>query len=83
MALFVEIQVDSKLATDAEGVKTLVETCPVDIFAVAADGALEIVDENVDECTLCELCLGVGTLGQVNVLKLYDDGKPLQRSAPS
>jgi ferredoxin-like protein FixX len=81
MALFVEIQVDSKLARDPDGVKKLVETCPVDIFAAADDGSLQIIDENVDECTLCELCLAVGTPGQVSVLKLYDDRKPLKRSA--
>ena len=59
----------------------LVESCPVDIFKADADGALEIVEQNVDECTLCELCLGVGEPGQVQVLKLYADRAPLERSA--
>ena len=80
MALFVEIQVDPQGAADPELVKKLVEACPVDIFARDDDGALQIVDANVDECTLCELCLAVGKPGQVRVLKLYDEARPLERS---
>ncbi len=80
MALFVEIQVDPEVAADPELSKRLVETCPVDIFARGDGAPLQIVDANVDECTLCELCLAVGNPGQVRVLKLYDDARPLQRS---
>jgi ferredoxin-like protein FixX len=81
VALFIEIEVDSALANDKEQVRKLAESCPVDIFAAADDGSLQIVERNVDECTLCELCLAIGTPGQVQVRKLYDDGKPLERSA--
>ena len=80
MALFIEVQVDDSVAKDAELGKQLVEACPVDIYA-QPNGALEIVDTNLDECTLCELCLAVGKPGQVRVLKLYDDGAPLERSS--
>ena len=79
MALFIEIRVDDALRQHASLVAKLVEICPVDIFQ-QAEGELQIVDENVDECTLCELCLGVGQAGQVEVLKLYDDSRPLERS---
>ena len=81
MALFVEIVVDDALARDPAAIVKLVEVCPVDIFARRADGGLEIVDANVDECTLCELCLSVGRLGQVQVKKLYDGGRPLERTS--
>ncbi len=81
MALFIEIQVDEALREDAAALKRLVEACPVDIFAADSERGLEIVDANVDECTLCELCLGVGEPGQVQVLKLYDDRAQLERSA--
>ena len=80
MALFIEIDIAPALASNAEGAKKLAEVCPVGIFK-ADDGPLEIVDENVDECTLCELCLAVGAPGQVVVKKLYEDGAPLERSA--
>ena len=81
MALFVEIVVADALLRDPEALAKLVDVCPVDIFARAADGRLEIVDANVDECTLCELCLSVGRPGQVKVKKLYDDGKLLERTS--
>ena len=81
MALFIEIQVQPAAAKDASVVRQLVETCPVDIFAQAGNGGLEIVERNLDECTLCELCLAVGTPGQVLVKKLYDEGRALERSA--
>ena len=52
-------------------VKQLVEVCPVNIFARADDGALQIVEKNLDECTLCELCLNAAPPGTVKVKKLY------------
>ncbi len=79
MALFIEVRIDDALRRDATLVAQLVESCPVDIFQ-EAEGELQVVDANVDECTLCELCLGVGRPGQVEVLRLYDDGRPLERS---
>ena len=39
---------------------------------------LEIVDENLDECVLCELCLDAAPDGSVVVKKLYD-GTELRR----
>ncbi|MFN2427467.1 MAG: hypothetical protein ABR587_13585 [Candidatus Binatia bacterium] len=81
MALFISVEVDPALAQDAAAVKKLAEVCPVDIYKVSAAGALEIVDRNLDECTLCELCLAVGKPGQVRIRKLYDDGALLERHA--
>ena len=81
MALFVEIQVAASVRSNAELTKKLCEVCPVSIFNQKDSGELEIVDQNVDECTLCELCLDIGQPGDVKVLKLYDEGKPLERSA--
>jgi NAD-dependent dihydropyrimidine dehydrogenase PreA subunit len=73
MALFIDVEVDAAVAQDAALVKKLVEVCPVNIFAQAADGGLEIVEKNLDECTLCELCLEPAPPGAVRVKKLYGD----------
>jgi NAD-dependent dihydropyrimidine dehydrogenase PreA subunit len=70
MALFIQVEVDPAAATDAAAVKKLVEVCPVNIFAHKGD-ALEIVEANLDECTLCELCLEAAPPGTVRVKKLY------------
>ncbi|HYC01409.1 MAG TPA: hypothetical protein VEC57_19910 [Candidatus Limnocylindrales bacterium] len=80
MALFIAVEVDPTLANDAAAAKKLDEVCPVDIYD-GTTGKVQIVEKNLDECTLCELCLAVGAPGQVKVRKLYDDGAVLERRA--
>jgi NAD-dependent dihydropyrimidine dehydrogenase PreA subunit len=81
MALFIAVEVDPALARDKEAARKLDEVCPVDIYK-ATDAGVEIVEKNLDECTLCELCLQVGAPGQVKVRKLYDPEAPaLERRA--
>jgi NAD-dependent dihydropyrimidine dehydrogenase PreA subunit len=67
---FIDVEVDPAVATDAGLARKLAEVCPVDIFIAGADG-LEIVDDNLDECVLCELCLHAAPAGTVRVRKLY------------
>ncbi|HEX4305311.1 MAG TPA: hypothetical protein VHZ54_04690 [Solirubrobacterales bacterium] len=69
--VFIDVEVDSSIASDAAIAAKLEEVCPVDIFK-NADGKVEIVDENVDECVLCKLCLEAAPAGSVHVRKLYD-----------
>ena len=76
-ATFIGIVVDDSIADDAEIASKLEEVCPVDIFADAG-GKVEIVEENVDECVLCELCIQAAPAGKVVVKKLYD-GTELKR----
>ena len=71
MALFISVEVDPALASDPAAARKLAEVCPVDIFKVSGEGRLAIVEQNLDECTLCELCLAVGKPGQVKIKKLY------------
>lgn len=74
--MFIRVEVDESVASDAEAAKQLAGVCPVDIFA-ADDGRVTIVEQNLDECILCALCLAVGPSGAVRVLRLYDGGAPL------
>ena len=39
--------------------------------AGARPARLEIVEENLDECVLCELCINAAPAGTVKVIKLY------------
>ena len=70
--MFIDVKVDAAAARQPELVKKLVEVCPVAIFAQAADGALRIVEENLDECVLCDLCIEAAPKGAVKVVKLYE-----------
>jgi NAD-dependent dihydropyrimidine dehydrogenase PreA subunit len=69
--VFIDVEVDASVAGDAALAAKLEEVCPVDIFKNAA-GRVEVVDENVDECVLCRLCLEAAPEGTVHVKKLYD-----------
>ncbi|MDQ3607779.1 MAG: hypothetical protein M3459_02595, partial [Actinomycetota bacterium] len=70
-ALFIGIEVADDHASDAELAATLEEVCPVNIYAVADNaGGVAIVEDNVDECVLCRLCLDASPPGAVRVLKL-------------
>ena len=75
--IFIGVEVDDDAATDSELAAKLAEVCPVDIYA-DADGKAEIVEENLDECVLCELCIEAAPPGTVRVKKLYD-GTELSR----
>jgi NAD-dependent dihydropyrimidine dehydrogenase PreA subunit len=74
---FIDVEVAAEVRDDAELAKKLEDACPVDIFA-ARDGRVEVVDENLDECVLCELCIAAAPPGKVRVVKLYD-GTALER----
>ena len=71
-SLFIDVEVDDAVARDAELARKLTEVCPVDIFAQNDDGTLQIVDENLDECVLCYLCVEAVPEGTVRVIKLYE-----------
>lgn len=77
--MFIRVEVDDPVATDAAAAKQLAGVCPVDIFADAA-GRVALVEKNIDECILCGLCLEVGTPGAVRVYKLYDNDALLTKS---
>jgi NAD-dependent dihydropyrimidine dehydrogenase PreA subunit len=68
--VFIDVEVDSSVAADAELARKLEEVCPVDIFK-ATDGGVEIVEGNLDECVLCNLCVNAAPEGTVRVVKLY------------
>jgi len=71
-SIFIDVEVDDAVAHDPELARKLTEVCPVDIFAQNSDGTLEIVEENLDECVLCYLCVEAAPQGSVNVVKLYE-----------
>jgi NAD-dependent dihydropyrimidine dehydrogenase PreA subunit len=76
--LFIDVEVDESVRGDVELAKKLEEVCPVDIYKATEEG-VEVVERQLDECVLCELCLKAAPPGTVRVLKLYD-GTALERT---
>jgi len=71
--VFIAVDVDPDAGREPELARKLEEVCPVDIFATDGDGGpVRVVEENVDECVLCELCIEASPPGTVVVRKLYD-----------
>jgi NAD-dependent dihydropyrimidine dehydrogenase PreA subunit len=75
--IFIDVEVADEVRDDVELARRLAEVCPVDIYAEDG-GKVAVVDENVDECVLCGLCLDASPPGAVTVRKLYD-GTVLER----
>jgi NAD-dependent dihydropyrimidine dehydrogenase PreA subunit len=69
--LFIDVKLSPGAAKDPELARKLAEACPVDIFAAGAEG-VRIVPENLDECTLCDLCLQAAPPGALRIVKLYE-----------
>jgi NAD-dependent dihydropyrimidine dehydrogenase PreA subunit len=76
---FIDVEVAGDIRDDPEIATKLEDACPVDIYA-ARDGHVEVVEQNLDECVLCELCIAAAPPGKVRVLKLYD-GTALERDS--
>ncbi len=69
--VFIDVEVDESVRGDAALAAKLEEVCPVDIYRNAA-GTVDVVEENLDECVLCRLCIEASPPGTVHVKKLYD-----------
>ncbi len=75
--VFIRVDVDESIRSDPDLAAKLEEVCPVDIYADAG-GKVEVVEKNLDECILCNLCVEAAPPGGVVVKKLYD-GTELRR----
>jgi NAD-dependent dihydropyrimidine dehydrogenase PreA subunit len=67
---FIDVHIDAAAGADPELAKKLEGVCPVDIFKAGAAG-VEIIERNLDECVLCELCINAAPPGAIRVVKLY------------
>lgn len=67
---FIDVIVDPAVASDPELARRLAEVCPVDIFH-AGEHRVALVQEHLDECVLCELCIRAAPAGAVRIVKLY------------
>ena len=71
--LFIDVKLDPEVAKDPELAAKLAEVCPVNIFA-ADESGVKVVDAELDECVLCDLCLEAAPPGKLQIVKLYEQG---------
>ncbi len=76
--MFIKVEMTAKVAADKDLAKKLAEVCPVNIFGTDGDGKATIIQANLDECVLCDLCVQAAPPGGVRVIKLYS-GEALER----
>ena len=84
MAMFIRVDVDESVVRKTPGLaRKLVEVCPVKIFAPGGqEQTVAVVEDNLDECTLCDLCMQASPAG-VRVLKLYETAGSAPTPPPS
>ena len=70
-ATFIGIEVADDITDNPDLAAKLQETCPVDIYT-DTDGHIQIVEHNIDECILCDMCIAAAPPGAVAVHRLYD-----------
>jgi NAD-dependent dihydropyrimidine dehydrogenase PreA subunit len=68
---FIDVRIDPEVARNPETAKKLAEICPVSIFEAGPSG-VSIVESNLDECVLCDLCLEAAPKGKIEIIKLYE-----------
>ena len=69
--LFIDVKIEPEVAKDREVARKLAEVCPVGISGAREDG-VGIVESELDECVLCDLCLEAAPRGSVRIIKLYE-----------
>jgi NAD-dependent dihydropyrimidine dehydrogenase PreA subunit len=79
MGMFIQIEVNDR-AMSAPLCALVGTVCPVEIFAVEG-GRLLVRPEQVDECTLCELCLDAAPTGAITISRTYSDKKLVSRGS--
>lgn len=77
MSLFIQIDID-KRDLGGEVAEKLVALCPVDIFALE-EGYIVARAEQMDECTLCEICLDITPENSLTIRKKYKDEQLVSR----
>ncbi len=72
MALFIQVTIDEGACASKPACRECVQSCPVDILErEPGERVARVIDENVDECILCDLCVERCPVEAVTVTKLY------------
>ena len=71
MGMFITVEIDVQTCAGIKACGRCLSVCPVNIYT--EDGKIAVVDtRNEDECTLCDLCVGVCEPGAIVIKKEYE-----------
>jgi NAD-dependent dihydropyrimidine dehydrogenase PreA subunit len=71
MSEFIKIEIDLLKCSGIESCGVCVNACPVNAFEAKGDKPF-VVEENEDECTLCDLCIQACDPDAIKIIKLYE-----------
>lgn len=72
MGLFIEVTINEAACASEPACRECVQSCPVDILErEPGERVARVIDRNVDECILCDLCVVRCPVEAVTVTKLY------------
>ena len=72
MSEFIRVEIDINGCIGIDKCGKCVRVCPVNIFEAEGEQPV-IVEQNQDECTLCNLCLDECTPDAIVIVKLYEE----------
>jgi NAD-dependent dihydropyrimidine dehydrogenase PreA subunit len=72
MNLFIRLEIDPTVCVGIQECGKCIQVCPVNIFSAHGDYP-KIVEENEDECTLCDLCLQACKPNAITIHRLYEE----------
>ena len=71
MGEFIKVEIDFDKCVGLEECGQCIQVCPVNIFKQSS-GKPVAVEENEDECTLCQLCIDACRPQDIIINKLYE-----------
>lgn len=72
MSEFIKVEIDFPTCVGIAQCGGCVKVCPVNIFAKEGDNP-SVIENNEDECTLCDLCIQACTPKAITIRKLYEE----------
>jgi len=72
MSEFIRVEIDFSRCVGIEECGGCLRVCPVNIFGEESGNPV-VIQDNQDECTLCDLCMEACTRSAITIRKLYED----------
>ena len=71
MSEFIKVEIDLSKCSGIEACGVCVNVCPVNAFEAEGDKPI-VIEDNEDECTLCDLCKQACDPNAITLNKLYE-----------